>query len=128
MVFPIPGFGFHASQMTVLVISGKALINVVWAPYASEIPRAMVRQLLLPSQQEVLIPEMKWRKVCPASRSLSLPDNILRVPRVSMDSTDSFFPSGKPPGCGEFRGLVHGNCWQRPGFSSSPFSEKGSSQ
>ncbi|XP_036865975.2 GRAM domain-containing protein 2A isoform X2 [Manis javanica] len=49
---------------------------------------------------EVLIPEMKWRKVCPASRSLSLPDNILRVPRVSMDSTDSFFPSGKPPGCG----------------------------
>nr|XP_036865979.1 GRAM domain-containing protein 2A isoform X5 [Manis javanica] len=63
-----------------------------------------VRELLeepeCESLQEVLIPEMKWRKVCPASRSLSLPDNILRVPRVSMDSTDSFFPSGKPPGCG----------------------------
>ncbi|KAK2493645.1 hypothetical protein MC885_019583, partial [Smutsia gigantea] len=57
------------------------------------------KTLLLPSLQEVLIPEMKWRKVCPASRSLSLPDNILRVPRVSMDSTDGFFPSGKPPGC-----------------------------
>ncbi|XP_045863103.1 GRAM domain-containing protein 2A isoform X3 [Meles meles] len=50
------------------------------------------------SQKEVLIPEMKWRKVCPASRSLSLPDNIPCVPRASMDSTDSFFPSRKPPG------------------------------
>ncbi|GAB5572314.1 GRAM domain-containing protein 2A isoform X3 [Prionailurus iriomotensis] len=47
---------------------------------------------------EVLIPEMKWRKVCPASRSLSLPDNIPCIPRASMDSTDSFFPSRKPPG------------------------------
>ncbi|XP_042797442.1 GRAM domain-containing protein 2A isoform X5 [Panthera leo] len=47
---------------------------------------------------EVLIPEMKWRKVCPASRSLSLPDNIPCIPQASMDSTDSFFPSRKPPG------------------------------
>ncbi|XP_022268311.1 GRAM domain-containing protein 2A isoform X3 [Canis lupus baileyi] len=47
---------------------------------------------------EVLIPEMKWRKVCPASRSLSLPDNIPCIPRASMDSVDSFFPSRKPPG------------------------------
>ncbi|XP_059953050.1 GRAM domain-containing protein 2A isoform X6 [Mesoplodon densirostris] len=47
---------------------------------------------------EVLIPEMKWRKVCPASRSLSLPDNIPCIPRASMDSTDDFFPSRKPPG------------------------------
>ncbi|XP_070354911.1 GRAM domain-containing protein 2A isoform X4 [Equus asinus] len=47
---------------------------------------------------EVLIPEMKWRKVCPASGSLSLPANIPCVPRASMDSTDSFFPSRKPPG------------------------------
>ncbi|XP_059036472.1 GRAM domain-containing protein 2A isoform X12 [Mustela lutreola] len=47
--------------------------------------------------EEVLIPEMKWRKVCPASRSLSLPDNIPCIPRASMDSTDSFFPR-KPPG------------------------------
>ncbi|VFV41603.1 Hypothetical predicted protein [Lynx pardinus] len=56
---------------------------------------------------EVLIPEMKWRKVCPASRSLSLPDNIPCIPRASMDPTDSFFPSRKPPGSGELRGLVH---------------------
>nr|XP_025740022.1 GRAM domain-containing protein 2A [Callorhinus ursinus] len=55
---------------------------------------------------EVLIPEMKWRKVCPASRSLSLPDNIPCIPRASMDSTDSFFPSRKPPGSGELRVLL----------------------
>nr|XP_054369895.1 GRAM domain-containing protein 2A [Mirounga angustirostris] len=47
---------------------------------------------------EFLIPEMKWRKVCPASRSLSLPDNIPCIPRASMDSTDNCFPSRKPPG------------------------------
>uniref|UniRef100_A0A8C3W3I6 GRAM domain-containing protein n=1 Tax=Catagonus wagneri TaxID=51154 RepID=A0A8C3W3I6_9CETA len=47
---------------------------------------------------EVLIPEMKWRKVCPASRSLSLPDNIPCIPRASVDSADGFFPSKKPPG------------------------------
>uniref|UniRef100_A0A8C8ZIN5 GRAM domain containing 2A n=1 Tax=Prolemur simus TaxID=1328070 RepID=A0A8C8ZIN5_PROSS len=46
---------------------------------------------------EVFIPEMKWRKVCPASRSLSLPDNIPCIPQASMDSTDSIFPSRKPP-------------------------------
>ncbi|KAI5163837.1 Gram Domain-Containing Protein 2A [Manis pentadactyla] len=45
------------------------------------------------SVQEVLIPEMKWRTVSP-------PDSILRAPRVPTDSPDSFFPSGKPPGCG----------------------------
>ncbi|XP_074184329.1 GRAM domain-containing protein 2A isoform X4 [Rhinolophus sinicus] len=47
---------------------------------------------------EVLIPEMKWRKVCPASRSLSLQANIPCIPRASMDSIDGFFPSRKPPG------------------------------
>ncbi|XP_010625571.1 GRAM domain-containing protein 2A isoform X1 [Fukomys damarensis] len=47
---------------------------------------------------EVLIPEMKWRKICPASRSLLLPDNIPCVPQESLDSTDGLFPSGKPPG------------------------------
>ncbi|XP_050008001.1 GRAM domain-containing protein 2A isoform X3 [Alexandromys fortis] len=47
---------------------------------------------------EVLIPEMKWRKVCPASTSLSLPDNISCVSRIPTDSTDSCFPSRKPPG------------------------------
>ncbi|XP_069910833.1 GRAM domain-containing protein 2A isoform X2 [Oryctolagus cuniculus] len=47
---------------------------------------------------EVRIPEMKWRNVCPASRSLSLPDNIPCVPRAPTDSTDSLFPSRKPPG------------------------------
>uniref|UniRef100_A0A8C6W842 GRAM domain containing 2A n=1 Tax=Nannospalax galili TaxID=1026970 RepID=A0A8C6W842_NANGA len=47
---------------------------------------------------EVLIPEMKWRKVCPASTSLSLPDNISCIPRVPTDSTDNCFPSRKPPG------------------------------
>ncbi|XP_045048863.2 GRAM domain-containing protein 2A isoform X2 [Desmodus rotundus] len=46
---------------------------------------------------EVLIPEMKWRKVCPASRSLSLPDSIPCIPRASMGSPDSSFPSRKPP-------------------------------
>ncbi|KAM9585648.1 LOW QUALITY PROTEIN: GRAM domain-containing protein 2A [Trichechus inunguis] len=45
---------------------------------------------------EVLIPEMKWRKVCPASRSLSLPENIPCIPQASMGSTDSLFPSRKP--------------------------------
>ncbi|XP_006888459.1 PREDICTED: GRAM domain-containing protein 2 [Elephantulus edwardii] len=47
---------------------------------------------------EVLIPEMKWRKVCHASRSLSLPDNIPCIPRESMDATDNFFSTRKPPG------------------------------
>ncbi|XP_004855593.1 GRAM domain-containing protein 2 isoform X2 [Heterocephalus glaber] len=46
---------------------------------------------------EVLIPEMKWRKIYPPSGSLLLPDNIPCVPQGSMDSTDSLFPSGKPP-------------------------------
>lgn len=47
---------------------------------------------------EVLIPEMKWRKVCPASRTPFLQDNIPSIPRVSVDSMDSFLPSRKPPG------------------------------
>ncbi|XP_052618661.1 GRAM domain-containing protein 2A isoform X3 [Peromyscus californicus insignis] len=47
---------------------------------------------------EVLVPEMKWRKVCPASTSLSLPDDISCVSRIPADSTDSFFSSRKPPG------------------------------
>ncbi|XP_037357667.1 GRAM domain-containing protein 2A [Talpa occidentalis] len=47
---------------------------------------------------EALIPEMKWRKVCPSSRSLSLPDSIPCISRAAMDSTDSFFPSRKPAG------------------------------
>lgn len=71
-----------------------------------EIPRLTERQFFLISLQEVLIPEMKWRKVCPASRSLSLPDNIPCIPRASMDSVDSFFPSRKPPGSGELRVLL----------------------
>ncbi|XP_031199575.1 GRAM domain-containing protein 2A isoform X2 [Mastomys coucha] len=44
---------------------------------------------------EVLIPEMKWRKACSGSPSLSLPDNISHIPT---DSTDSCFPSMKPLG------------------------------
>uniref|UniRef100_A0A452TU85 GRAM domain containing 2A n=1 Tax=Ursus maritimus TaxID=29073 RepID=A0A452TU85_URSMA len=63
---------------------------------------------------EVLIPEMKWRKVCPASRSLSLPDNIPCIPRASMDSTDSFFPSRTPPGSGELRVLRVGGGGHAP--------------
>lgn len=47
---------------------------------------------------EVLIPEMKWRKACSASPSLSLPDNISCVSRIPTDSTDSCFSSMKPPG------------------------------
>ncbi|XP_075391836.1 GRAM domain-containing protein 2A [Tenrec ecaudatus] len=47
---------------------------------------------------EVLIPEMKWRKVCHTSRSLSLPDSIPCIRRASMDATDTFFPARKPPG------------------------------
>ncbi|EPQ18050.1 GRAM domain-containing protein 2, partial [Myotis brandtii] len=50
---------------------------------------------------EVLTPEMKWRKICPASRSLSLPDSIPCIPPASMDSPDSFFSSRKPPGSGK---------------------------
>ncbi|XP_006167329.1 GRAM domain-containing protein 2A isoform X3 [Tupaia chinensis] len=53
------------------------------------------------SQKDVLIPEMKWRKVCPPSRSLSLPADIPEVPRPSRDSTDSFFPCRRPPGSEE---------------------------
>lgn len=71
---------------------------------------------------------MKWRKVCPASRSLSLQANIPCIPRASMDSIDGFFPSRKPPGSGEFRGLVHDDGVQRPGFSFSHFCGKGSPQ
>ncbi|XP_021562074.1 LOW QUALITY PROTEIN: GRAM domain-containing protein 2 [Carlito syrichta] len=52
---------------------------------------------------EVLIPEMKWRKVCPVSRSLSLPDDLPCIPQASVDSTDSFFPSRKPPRSGKAR-------------------------
>uniref|UniRef100_A0A2K6G079 GRAM domain containing 2A n=1 Tax=Propithecus coquereli TaxID=379532 RepID=A0A2K6G079_PROCO len=55
-----------------------------------------------PEEAEVFIPEMKWRKVCPASRSLSLRDNIPRIPQASVDSTDGIFPSRKPPRSGEF--------------------------
>uniref|UniRef100_A0A8C2XQZ5 GRAM domain-containing protein n=1 Tax=Capra hircus TaxID=9925 RepID=A0A8C2XQZ5_CAPHI len=47
---------------------------------------------------EALIPEMKWRKVCPASRSMSLPDSIPCISRASVESTDSFFPSREPLG------------------------------
>ncbi|XP_054989264.1 GRAM domain-containing protein 2A isoform X2 [Sorex araneus] len=47
---------------------------------------------------EVLIPEMKWRRVCPATRSLSLPDHIPSVPPTPLDSAESFFPSRKPSG------------------------------
>ncbi|EHB17254.1 GRAM domain-containing protein 2 [Heterocephalus glaber] len=55
---------------------------------------------------EVLIPEMKWRKIYPPSGSLLLPDNIPCVPQGSMDSTDSLFPSGKPPEPGCLRAVA----------------------
>lgn len=71
---------------------------------------------------------MKWRKVCPSSRSLSLPDNIPCIPPASVDSTDSFFPSRKPSRSGKFGGLVHGNYLQRPDFLSSQFHIRGSPQ
>nr|XP_054388818.1 GRAM domain-containing protein 2A isoform X2 [Pongo abelii] len=67
--------------------------------------------------QEVLIPEMKWRKVCPSSRSLSLPDNIPCIPPSSVDSTDSFFPSRKPPMSEKSRAQVaseNGGRWAWP--------------
>lgn len=57
----------------------------------------------LSSLQEVLIPEMKWRKACSAPASLSLPDSISCISQIPTDSTDSCFPSRKPPGSGEFR-------------------------
>ncbi|GAB1294308.1 GRAM domain-containing protein 2A [Apodemus speciosus] len=47
---------------------------------------------------EVLVPEMKWRKACSASPSVSLPDNISCISRTPTDRTDSCFPSMKPPG------------------------------
>lgn len=111
-----------------LIISGKALINLVWILRATEISKAKVRQCLLPSLQEALIPEMKWRKVCPTSRSVSLPDSIPCISRASMESTDSFFPSREPLGSGEFSVLVHGTCLQKQAFLSSHFSAKRSSQ
>ncbi|XP_040083350.1 GRAM domain-containing protein 2A isoform X1 [Oryx dammah] len=77
---------------------------------------------------EALIPEMKWRKVCPASRSMSLPDSIPCISRASMESTDSFFPSREPLGSGEFSVLVHSTCLQKQGFLSSHFCAKRSSQ
>lgn len=61
--------------------------------------RDMLGYHILSSLQEVLIPEMKWRKACSGSPSLSLPDNISHIPT---DSTDSCFPSMKPLGSGEF--------------------------
>eukprot|EP00074_Homo_sapiens_P068284 XP_011519633.1 GRAM domain-containing protein 2A isoform X6 [Homo sapiens] len=71
--------------------------------------------------QEVLIPEMKWRKVCPSSRSLSLPDNIPCIPPSSVDSTDSFFPSRKPPMSEKSRAQVASEnggrwAWPMPGW------------
>ncbi|XP_063102774.1 GRAM domain-containing protein 2A isoform X4 [Cavia porcellus] len=47
---------------------------------------------------EVLIPKMKWRKICPAPRSLLISDSIPCVPQESLDSTDGLLPSGKPAG------------------------------
>uniref|UniRef100_A0A2K5F4K5 Uncharacterized protein n=1 Tax=Aotus nancymaae TaxID=37293 RepID=A0A2K5F4K5_AOTNA len=70
-----------------------------------------------PESLEVLIPEMKWRKVCPSSRSLSFPDNMPRPPPASVDSTDSFFPSRKPPGPEKSRAQVvseNGRRWAWP--------------
>lgn len=46
---------------------------------------------------EVLVPEMKWRRVCPASRSLSLPDHVPGAPRPAPDSADSFFRAPLEP-------------------------------
>ncbi|XP_035115007.2 GRAM domain-containing protein 2A isoform X4 [Callithrix jacchus] len=74
-----------------------------------------------PESLEVLIPEMKWRKVCPSSRSLSLPDNMPRTPAASVDSTDSFFPSRTPPGPEKSRAQVASEngrrwAWPMPGW------------
>uniref|UniRef100_A0A9L0ICE9 GRAM domain containing 2A n=1 Tax=Equus asinus TaxID=9793 RepID=A0A9L0ICE9_EQUAS len=69
---------------------------------------------------EVLIPEMKWRKVCPASGSLSLPANIPCVPRASMDSTDSFFPSRKPPVSGKQAASENMGRWACPVLDWGP--------
>nr|XP_021494506.1 GRAM domain-containing protein 2 isoform X1 [Meriones unguiculatus] len=46
---------------------------------------------------DVLTPEIKWRKVRPASPSLSLPDGISCISRTPTDSTESCFPSRKLP-------------------------------
>ncbi|XP_017751292.1 PREDICTED: GRAM domain-containing protein 2 isoform X4 [Rhinopithecus bieti] len=74
-----------------------------------------------PESLEVLIPEMKWRKVCPSSRSLSLPDNIPCIPPASVDSTDSFFPSRKPSRSEKSRTQVASEnggkwAWPMPGW------------
>ncbi|XP_074248814.1 GRAM domain-containing protein 2A isoform X3 [Saimiri boliviensis] len=73
------------------------------------------------SSEEVLIPEMKWRKVCPSSRSLSLPDNMPHTPPAPVDSTDSFFPSRMPPGPEKSRAQVASEngrrwAWPMPGW------------
>ncbi|XP_033045418.1 GRAM domain-containing protein 2A isoform X1 [Trachypithecus francoisi] len=74
-----------------------------------------------PESLEVLIPEMKWRKVCPSSRSLSLPDNIPCIPPASVASTDSFFPSRKPSRSEKSRTQVASEnggkwAWPMPGW------------
>ncbi|XP_032100590.1 GRAM domain-containing protein 2A isoform X7 [Sapajus apella] len=74
-----------------------------------------------PESLEVLIPEMKWRKVCPSSKSLSLPDNMPRTPPASVDSTDGFFPSRTSPGPEKSRAQVASEnggrwAWPMPGW------------
>ncbi|TKC47057.1 hypothetical protein EI555_016040 [Monodon monoceros] len=95
---------FHASLFgkdIKVVISDGQVIPVPFPPQPSSKKSLSAREFLEEPEcesLEVLIPEMKWRKVCPASRSLSLPDNIPCIPRASTDSMDDCFPSRKPPG------------------------------
>jgi hypothetical protein len=109
-----PWLGIHIEENLDKLGVGPLGKGRSWGPWT---------RVLLAFLQEVLIPEMKWRKVCPAPGSL--PDNIPCIPRASPDPTDSCFTSRKPPGSGEFRGLVCGYCLQRPDCLSS-FCVKGS--
>lgn len=60
--------------------------------------------------QEVIVPEGKWRKVSPASLSLSLPDAdyqcIHRASVSSLSAKESSFTSEEPLVSGEGSGFV----------------------
>lgn len=75
---------------------------------ATELSGVTRKYLLLSPLQEVLIPKMKWRKICPAPRSLLISDSIPCVPQESLDSTDGLLPSGKPAGPGELGAYLLG--------------------
>lgn len=68
--------------------------------------------------QEVIVPEGKWRKVSPASLSLSLPDTdyqcIHRASVSSLSTKESSFTSEEPLVSGEGCVWCEDTGWARP--------------